>query len=162
MQGDSAGIKCMFDFGNTGKQHALTRLIILHQGDIIQTQYNILRRHNNRRAVSRMQNVVGRHHQHACFQLCFQRQRHMNRHLITIKVSIKGRTHQRMKLNGFTFNQHRLKRLNAQSVQCWCPVEQNRMFANNFIENIPDFRLFAFNQLFGLLHCRRQAFGLQS
>ena len=55
------------------------------------------------------QNVVGRHHQRARFQLRLDRQGHVHRHLVTIKVGVVGSTDQRVKLNRLTFNQNRLK-----------------------------------------------------
>ena len=63
----------------------------------------------------------------------------MNRHLVAIKVSVKGRTHQWVKLNRFAFNQDRLERLNTKTVQCRRAVQKKRMFADNFVKNIPNF-----------------------
>jgi len=50
-------------------------------------------------------NVVGGHHQNTCFKLCLKAQRHVNSHLVTVKVGVKRRTDQRVQLNGFTFDQ---------------------------------------------------------
>ena len=43
-----------------------------------------------------------------------------------------------MQLNGFTFDQDRLKRLNAQAVQRWCAVQENRMLANHLFQDVPN------------------------
>ena len=64
-----------------------------------------------------MQDVVGRHHQHAGFELGFQRQRHVNGHLVAVEVGVEGRADQRMQLDRLAFDQHRLERLDAEAVQ---------------------------------------------
>ena len=86
----------------------------------------------------------------------------MNSHLVAVEVSVERGANQWVKLNGFAFDQHRLKRLNAQTVKCWRAVEHNRMFADHLVEDIPNFRLFFFNQLLGLLHSGRKTFGFKT
>ena len=85
----------------------------------------------------------------------------MHGHLVTIKVSVKGRTNQRMQLDSLTFDQNRFKRLDAQTVQSRRTVQHHRVFTYHFIQNIPNFRTFFFHQFLSLLHSGRQAFGLQ-
>ena len=86
----------------------------------------------------------------------------MNRHLVAIKVSVKRRTDQRVQLNSLTFDQNRLKSLDAQTVQCWRTVEHDGMFTDHLVEDIPYFRPLFFDQFLSLLHSRRQALGLQA
>ena len=50
-----------------------------------------------------------------------------------------------MKLNRLAFNQHRLKRLNAQAVKRRRAVQQHRVFADHFFQNIPNFGTFLFH-----------------
>jgi hypothetical protein len=109
-----------------------------------------------------MQDVVGRHHQHARFKLRFQRQRHVNRHLVAVEVGVEGGADQRVELDRLAFDQHRLERLNAEPVQRRRTVEQHRMLADHLVEDVPDFRLFFLDQLLGLLDGRRLALGLQA
>ena len=141
-------------FSHIGQNHAFALGIDALTGGVIQTQHDILRRHDNRLAVGRRQNVVRGQHQRAGFHLCFQRQRDVNSHLVTVKVGVEGGTDQRMQLDGFTFNQHRLKGLDAQTVQRRRTVQHDRMLANDFFEDIPDDRLFVFHHLLGLLDGR--------
>ena len=47
-------------------------------------------------------------------KLGLKAQRDVHGHLVTVKVSVKGRTDQRVQLDGFTFDQNRFERLNAQ------------------------------------------------
>ena len=67
-----------------------------------------------------------------------------------------------MQLDRLAFDQHRLESLNAETMQGRRAVEHHRMFADNLVEDIPDFRLFFFNQLFGLFDSGRQALGIQT
>jgi len=76
----------------------------------------------------------------------------MHRHLVTVEIRVESRTHQRMKLNGLAFNQHRFKRLNAQAMQRRCAVQDNRIFTHNLIQGIPDFGCFLFHHLLGAFH----------
>ncbi len=69
----------------------------------------------------------------------------MNSHLVTIEVGVVCRTNQRVQLDRFTFDQYRFKRLDTQTVQCWCTVQQYRVFADNFVQDIPNDSFFALN-----------------
>ena len=121
------------------------------KAQVIQPQHNILARHDNGLAIRRAQDVVGGHHQYARFQLRFQAERHMHRHLVAVEIGIEGGADQRVKLDRLTFNQHRFKRLNAQTVQSRRAVQQHRVFADNFFQNIPNFRAFLFHHPLGRL-----------
>ena len=81
----------------------------------------------------------------------------MHRHLVAVEVGIECRTNERVNLDCLAFNQHRLKRLNTQAVQRRRAVQQHRMLANYFLENVPDHRLLALNHFARLLDGRRVA-----
>ena len=66
-----------------------------------------------------------------------------------------------MQLDRLAFNQDRLKRLNAQTVQGRRAVQHHRMLADHFIQDIPDFRAFLFHQFLGLLDGAGQTLGLK-
>src|SRR5204863_5714129 len=68
-----------------------------------------------------------------------------------VEVRVEGGADQRVDFDRLTFYQHRLKGLNAESVQCWSAVEQDRMIFDDFFQNVPDHRIVLFDQLFGLL-----------
>ena len=61
-----------------------------------------------------------------------------------------------MQLNGFAFNQNRLKRLNTQTVQGGRTVQQNGVFTNHFFQDVPYFGHFLLYQFFGRLNRSRQ------
>ena len=73
--------------------------------------------------MSRMKQILIGHHEQPRFRLSFKGERNMYRHLIAVEVSIESRTNQRMKTNGFPFNEQRLESLNSQAMQCRCPIK---------------------------------------
>ena len=75
----------------------------------------------------------------------------MNRHLVTVKVSVKRCADQRVQLDRFTFDQHRLERLDTQTVQRRRTVQHHRVLTNHFFENVPDNRLLHLNQFLSRL-----------
>src|SRR3990167_6123777 len=70
----------------------------------------------------------------------------MNRHLVAVKVRVKSRTHKRMNLNGVSFNKHRLKSLNSETMQSRRSVYEHVFALNNFFQNRPNIRSCVVNQ----------------
>ena len=145
MQRGQTGAINTLRFFRASQHHAFAFGVNTVTGHVVQTQYNVLRRNDDWLAVRRGQDVVGRHHQRTRFQLGFQRQRYVNSHLVTIEVGVICRTNQRVQLDSFTFDQYRFKCLDTQTVQCWCTVQQYRVFADNFVQDIPDNSFFTLN-----------------
>src|SRR5690606_38093190 len=92
-------------------------------GHLVKPQNHVLRRNGNRRAVSRVQDVVRCKHQYLGLQDGRIAEWQMHRHLVTVKVGVECRTYQWVKLNGLTFHQCWLESLDTQTVQRWCPVK---------------------------------------
>ena len=134
------------------KDRAFALCVRLNQRQIIHAHNHVLRRGNNRFPVLGFQHVVYRQHQKSCFRLCFHRQRNMHGHLVAVKVRVVGRTHQRVNLQRAAFHQHRLKSLNAQSVQRGGAVQKHRMFFDDIFQHIPYPAVGTFHQLFRLTH----------
>ena len=65
----------------------------------------------------------------------------MNSHLVTIKISIKSRTYQRVDLYGATIDKHWLECLDTKPVQGGSPVEQHRPLFDNLLQNVIYLRL---------------------
>ncbi len=99
-----------------------------------------------------MQDVVGRHHEHACFELRFERQRHVHGHLVTVEVGVEGRADERMQLDRLALDQHGLEGLDAEAVKRGRAVQEHGMFADDLVEDVPNLRLLLFDQLLRLLH----------
>ena len=81
----------------------------------------------------------------------------MHRHLVAVEVRVVGRTHQRVQLNRFTFDQHGLESLNAKTVQGGRPVQQHWVLADDLCEDIPHLWRLALNHFLGGLNGARQA-----
>ena len=126
-------------------------------GEVIQTQHHVLRRHRDGRAVRGRQNIVRRKHQRGSFDLRFRRQRNVDRHLVAVEIGVERGAGQRMQLDGLAFDQHRLERLNAQTVQRGSAVQQNRMVLDDLFENVPNHRILLLDQFLGLLDGRAMA-----
>ena len=81
----------------------------------------------------------------------------MHGHLVTVEVGVKGGTDQWVQLDGLAFDQHRLKGLDAETMQGRRTVKHNGMLANHLIQDIPDFRAFFLHHLLRGLDGRGQA-----
>ena len=140
VQGDGAGFERVTRLGDRAEQHALARLVVADDRQVVEAEHDVLRRHDDRRAVGRMQDVVGRHHQHARFQLRFERQRDVHGHLVAVEVGVERRADERMQLDRLALDQGRLEGLDAEAVQRRRAVQQHRMLADHLIEDVPNLR----------------------
>ena len=82
-------------------------------GHIVKTQNHVLRRYRNRCAVGGVQDVVRRQHEHGGFQDSGRPQGNVHCHLVTVKVSVEGRTNEWVQLDSLALNEARLERLDA-------------------------------------------------
>src|SRR6185369_722174 len=118
---------------------------------VVNTEHDVLRRHRDRLSARRAQDVVARKHQHRRFDLRFRTERNVYRHLVAVEVSVECRTHERVNLDRLAFDEDRLKRLNAETVQRRSAIQKHRMLANHFFKNVPNYRLLPFDHLARLL-----------
>ena len=124
-------------------------------------EHDVLARHDDRLAVGRAQDVVGRHHQHPRLELRLGRERHVHRHLVAVEVGVEGGADQRMELDRLALDQHRLEGLNAEAVQRRRPVEQDRMLADHLLKDVPDLGPLLLDHALGGLERRRHAVELE-
>ncbi len=75
-----------FDFLEVAENSALTLTAVANHGNVINTQYHVLRRANNGLAVSRLKKVARGHHHSLRFIDSLVRQRHVNGHLVAVEV----------------------------------------------------------------------------
>src|SRR5262249_49121662 len=128
----------------------LPRIALAHDREVVKSEHDVLRRHDNRRAVGWMQNVVRRHHEDARFELRLERQRDVHGHLIAVKIGVERGADERVQLDRLALDQYRLERLDAETMQRRRAIEQNRMLANDFVKNIPNLGLFLLDELLRL------------
>ena len=75
----------------------------------------------------------------------------MHRHLVAIEISVIRGTNERVQLDCFALDQHRLEGLDAEAMQGRRPIQQHRVLANHLLQNIPNLRLLGLDQLLSLL-----------
>ncbi len=114
-------------------------------GQVVQTEDEILRGHRDGLTGRRRKDVVRSQHQDRSFDLRFRAERDVHGHLVTVEVGVEGGADQRMDLDGLAFDEHGLKRLDAQAVERRSAVEQDRVVLDDLFEDVPDD---------GLLHSR--------
>ena len=161
MQMRLAGHVSAMHFVVVGKYAAFATRVHALASHVVQTQHHVLGRHDDRLAVGGRKDVVGRHHQGPRLELGFQGQRHVYGHLIAVKIRVVGRAHQRVKLNRLALDQHGLEGLNTETVQRGRPVQQHRMLADHFGQDVPDFRRLALDHFLGGLDRGGQPPGFQ-
>ena len=107
------------------------------------------------------QDVVGRHHQHARFELRFQRQRHVHGHLVAVEIGVERGADQRVQLDRLALDQHRLEGLDAEAVQGRGAVQQHRVLADHLFEDVPNLRPLLLDHALGGLDRGRHAVELE-
>src|SRR5262249_54355695 len=83
--------------------------------------------------------------------LSFDRKRQVDRHLVTVKVSVEAFTDQRVDLDRVSFDENRLESLNPHSVESRSAVQEDGMLVNDVIENVPDLLVLSLEHLLGAL-----------
>ena len=149
MQGNDTLSKSEIQFVVTGKHHALSKLIGHINSGVVATHHDVLGRTHDRLTIGWCEHIVGAHHQSVGFDLCLNRERQVNCHLVTIEVRIETFADQRMQVDGVSFYQGRLKSLNPHAVQSWSTIQQHGMIGDYLLEDIPDFFVFPFQHFLG-------------
>ena len=113
VQGGHAVVQRVLDLTHVDEDQPLSRLALGFHGQVVEAEHDVLRGHDDRLAVGRRQDVVGRHHQDAALELGLQRQRHVDRHLVAVEVGVEGGADQRVQLDRLALDEDRLEGLNA-------------------------------------------------
>ena len=124
-------------------------LFLAHIGEVVGAEDHVLRRDGvtGGRPAGRRR-LFDREHENAGFRLRLSAQRNVDRHLVAVKVSVVCGAGQRVQLERAALNEHRLERLNAQTVQRRRAVEQNRVLLDDNIESVPDLGLLTRSTIF--------------
>ena len=120
------------------ERHALAERIHAIAGHVVEAEYDVLRRHDDRLTGRWRQDVVRRHHERTRLELGFQRERHVHGHLVAVEVGVVRGTDQRVELDGLALDEGRLERLDAETMQGRCAVQQHRMLADDLGKDVPD------------------------
>ena len=104
------------------EEHSLALCAVALLGQVVDAEHHILRRHRDRAAVGRLQEVVRREHEEAALGLRLDRERQVDCHLVAVEVRVECGTNERVKLDCLTLDQNRLEGLDAEAVQGGCTV----------------------------------------
>jgi hypothetical protein len=135
---------------DAAEHHALALAAQALLGEVVAAQHDVLGGDHVGPAVGGVEDVLGGHHQDARLDLGHGAQGHVHGHLVAVEIGVEGGADQGVQPDGLTFHQHRLERLDAQAVQGGCPVEQDRVVLDHFIQHVPHFRDALFDHLLGL------------
>ena len=161
MQADGVAVVGALRLLDVGEGHAGAALVDFLARQVVQAEHDVLGGHDDRAAVGRREHVVGRHDQRPALQLGLHRQRHVNGHLVAVEIGVEGRAHQRVQLDGLALDQDRLERLDAEAMQRRCAVQQHRVLADDFLEDVPDLGAFLLDHLLAGLDGRGDAAHVQ-
>ena len=123
---------------------------------VVDPEHHVLRRHGDRAAVRRRQDVVRRQHEDPRLGLGLRRQRHVHRHLVAVEVGVERGAHERVDLDRLALDEHRLEGLDAQAVERRRPVQQHRVLLDDLLEHVPDLRAGALDHALRALDVLRE------
>ena len=141
----------MQDFLDVGEDAAFALGVDLGLGEVVDAEHHVLRGHGDGLAAGGREDVVRGEHQDRGFDLGFGRERDVHGHLVAVEVGVEGGADQRMDLDGLAFDEHRLKRLDAEAVEGRGAVEQDGVVLDDLFEDVPDDGFLHLHHLFGLL-----------
>ncbi len=116
---------------------ALAFVPVVHHRQVVAAQNHVLRRHGNRLAVGRLEQIAGGKHQLARLALRLFRERHVHGHLVAVEIRVERGAHQRVQLDGTALHEHRLERLNAQTMQRRRAVQHYGVPFDHGLQRIP-------------------------
>ena len=158
---DLARLVGLDHFRRRGEDAALAARPALFLGHVITAEHDVLTGIHNRQTVRRTEDVVRRQHQHHRLDLRLGRQRNVHGHLIAVEVRVEGGADQRVDLDRFALDQHRLEGLDAQAMQGRRAIEHHRVLLDHLFEVIPDLGSLHLDQFLGHLDRGDQAFTLE-
>ena len=68
------------------------------------------------------------------------RQRKVDGHLVPVEVGVERRADERVDLDRLALDEHRLERLDAETVQGRRPVQEHRVLLDDLFEHVPHLR----------------------
>ncbi len=95
---------------------------------------------------------MAREHQDTRLELCVVGQWNVHRHLVAVEVRVERGADHRVNTNRFAFDQHRLERLDAETMQCRGAIQKHRMPINDVLQNLPHLGTFFVHEFLRTLH----------
>ena len=106
-------------------------------GEVGDPQDHVLAGHGDGPSRRRRQDVVRRQHEEAGLQLRFERQGHVDGHLVPVEVRVEGGADEGMELDGLALDKHGLERLDAQAVEGRRAVQEDRVVLDHLVQHVP-------------------------
>ena len=148
---DLAGFERHENFFDVGEDAAFTLRTLLRLGQVVEAEHHVLSGHGDGLTGRGREDVVRGEHEHRRFDLGFRGERDVHGHLVAIEVGVEGGADQGVNLDGLAFDEDGLKRLDAEAMEGRRAVEQHRMIADDFLEDVPHDGFLHLDHLFGLL-----------
>ncbi len=148
---DLAGFERHEDFLDVGEDATFALRTLLGLGQVVEAEHHVLRRHGDGLTRRGREDVVRGEHEHGRFDLGFRGKRDVHGHLVAIEVGVEGGADQGVNLDRLAFDEDGLKRLDAEAVERRSTVEQHRMVADDFLEDVPHDGFLELDHFLGLL-----------
>src|SRR5262249_16603292 len=114
----------------------------------------VVRWNSKRQNVRWRENVARAEHEHGRFHLRFWRKRNMHGHLVAVEVRVERGANERVNTDSFAFDEGRLKRLDAKTVQRGSAIQEHGVLANHVFKNVPHHGILLLDHFLGLLDGR--------
>ena len=148
---DLLGLEGHEHFFDVREDAAFAPGVDLGLGEVVDAEDEVLRGHSDGLAAGGREDVVRGEHEYAGFDLSLRRERDVHGHLVAVEVGVEGGADERVDLDGLAFDEHRLKRLDAEAVEGRGAVEQDGVILDDLFEDVPDDGLLHLDHLLGLL-----------
>ena len=148
---DLLGFEGHEDLFDVGEDAAFTLGVDLRLGEVVDAEDEVLGRHGDGLTAGGREDVVRSKHENAGFDLGLGRERDVDGHLVAVEVRVEGGADERVDLDGFTFDEHGLEGLDAETVEGRSAVQQDGVVLDDLFEDVPDDGLLHLDHLFGLL-----------
>src|SRR5215211_4632703 len=125
-------------------------------GDVVEPEHHVLRGNGDREPVGGQQYVLRGEHEDAGLGLRLGAQGHVHRHLVAVEVRVEGGTDQRVDLDGLALDEHRLERLDAETVERRRAIQEHRVLLDDILQDVPNLGTEPFDHLLGAADVRRQ------
>ncbi len=161
LEGDLAGLHGQEGRLGRSEDPPLPFEALLLEGQVIAAEDHVLAGDGQGPAVGGRQDVVGRQHQGLGLDLGLDRKRDVDGHLVAVEVGVERGADERVDLDGLALDEDGLEGLDAQPVQGGRAVEEDRVFADDLFEVVPDLGPLLLVPFPGDLDARDEAFLLE-
>src|SRR3989338_6880047 len=141
--------------GGAAEHHPLALASVVDLREEVAAEHHVLDRVDHRFSGGRLEHVVVGGHEFPGFLLSFIRKRNVHGHLVSVKVGVERGAHERMELDGESFDEQRVERLDTEAVQCRRAVEEDVLVLDHFLEDVPHLLAAVLDDAFRTFHVVR-------